>query len=350
MVESKRADPAALAVDQEKQIFDLKQLLEISRSLNSTLDYSILIDSILYTCMAQMMVTKACMFTRKTMDATSFSLHRNYKGFELDHRFEYQIPEDHGLIRFLESEYACYAPRELADEFGSSIGLDCLFSLDPSLVIPLKAKGRINGIIVLGDRIDEAPYSDYEREYALNIATMASIAINNAFLFEMTTTDMMTKLKMKHYFQTVLSERMERAVELETPLSVVMMDVDNFKRFNDTYGHTVGDVALKAVAAAILGHVRDDDVAARFGGEEFVIMLWNADLGAAAKAAERIRAAVESVRVDCPTGSCVGVTISCGVARFVPELDEDVDTLIDRADRAMYRSKQDGRNRVSCAV
>lgn len=343
-------DVDTIDVEYERQLFDLKQLLEISKSLNSTLDYSTLIDSILYTCMAQMKVFRAALFAKKTLDASGFSLRRNYMGFDIDRREDFFIPEDHELVSLLGGEHACYTMPDLRERLNSFAGLEALLYLDPSLVVPLKAKGTVVGIIVLGERIDKRVFDRYEREYALDIAVFASIAIHNASLFEMTTTDMMTKLKMKHYFQTVLTERIERSIELETPLSVVMMDVDNFKRFNDTYGHTLGDAVLKAVAGAVLAHVRDEDVAARFGGEEFVIMLWNADIDAAASAAERIRAAVEAVRVECPTGSCVGVTISCGVARFVPELDEDADTLIDRADRAMYRSKQAGRNRVSCAV
>lgn len=340
-------DSIVQPVDPEKQIFDLKQLLEISRSLNSTLDYSILIDSILYTCMAQLKVTKACLFTKKTLDSSSFSLHRNYKGFDLERRCEYQIHEDHAMIGLLENEFSCYTPGELSARLGGEEGLECLFTLVPSLIIPLKAKGQVSGIIVLGERIDDSPFTAYEREYALNIATMASIAINNSCLFEMTTTDMMTKLKMKHYFMTVLAERMERASELDTPLSVVMMDVDRFKRFNDTYGHTAGDVALKGVAGTILSHIRDDDVAARFGGEEFVVLLWNTDAREAVGVAERIRVAVEGLQLECSAASCLGVTISCGVAPYLPGHDRSAESLVDRADRAMYRSKQAGRNRVS---
>jgi len=86
---------AASCVDLEKQIFDLKQVLEISKSLNSTLDYTILISSILDTCMGQMMVIKAGLFAKKGLDSRNFSLHRNFQGFDLDHKLDYIIPDDH---------------------------------------------------------------------------------------------------------------------------------------------------------------------------------------------------------------------------------------------------------------
>ncbi len=336
----------ACCIDQEKQIFDLKQLLEISKSLNSTLDYTILIDSILFTCMAQLKVLKAGLFAKKGLDSTCFSLHRNYKGFDLDHNAEYVLSEDHEIIRLFSRKYACYTLEEIRAELGSLDGLEGIANLEPSLIVPLKAKGVINGIILLGERIDESEFDQYEREHIINIAVLASIAINNAFLFEMTTTDMMTKLKMKHYFYTTLLERMEAVSETNTPLSIIMMDIDYFKKFNDTYGHSCGDAVLKRVAKTIGECVRSMDIAARYGGEEFVVLMADTDLPEATYAAERIRQAVADVATEYE-GLQLHVTISCGVARYNPDRDISAKSLIDRADRALYRSKQEGRNRVS---
>ena len=275
----------------EKQIFDLKQLLEISKSLNSTLDYNILIESILYTIMGQMKVLKAALYAKKGIDSTRFNLHRNYKGFEIEHDHDYSIAEDAPAMRLFARETRCWTLPELRERLGSLGGLEPLEPMGPCLVVPLKAKGVVNGLILLGEQIVNDGFSDYEKEYLLNIAILAAIAINNAFLFEMTTTDMMTKLRLKHYFYTVLHEKMEESAFSEKPLSVIMSDIDFFKKFNDTYGHTCGDEVLKQVAKLIQGQIRSIDVAARYGGEEFCVLLPDTDLQAAAQIAERIGAA-----------------------------------------------------------
>lgn len=342
------SDIDTIDVEYERQLFDLKQLLEISKSLNSTLDYPTLIDSILYACMGQMKVFRAALFAKKSLDSPGFSLRRNYMGFDLERHEEFFIPEDHELVRLLERDHACHTMDDLRGRVGTLSELDALERLEPSLVIPLKAKGNVVGIIALGERIGKDGYDRYEREHALNIAVFASIAINNAYLFEMTTVDMMTKLKMKHYFHAVLDERLEQAGHSGSPLCLLMLDIDHFKRFNDACGHTCGDAVLKDVARVIRENIRDQDIAARYGGEEFAVLLSGTEASVAWRIAERIRKAVAAVRVECGGGS-LSVTISSGVAVFDPRRDLDSKGLIDRADKALYRSKQDGRDRVTMA-
>ena len=332
----------------EKQIFDLKQLIEISKSLNSTLDYPILIDSILYTCMGQLKVLKSAIFTRKDFDVPDFTLHRNFKGFELEHNTEYVIPENHDVVRFLSQNSRCFTMEELEDIFGCCDGLAALKRLEPSLVVPLKAKGLIMGIIVLGERIDGEAFSESEKDYLLNIAMLAGIAIHNAFLFEMTTTDMMTKLKMRHFFLTNLIERQEEAAVSEKHLAIIMMDIDHFKNLNDTYGHTCGDYVLKQVSRIILKSVRQMDLAARYGGEEFIVLLPDADGKTAKSVAERVRKGIEKQLFEYDNHQ-FNVTISIGVAEYDPARDVTANKFIDRADKALYYSKQNGRNMVNLA-
>jgi two-component system, cell cycle response regulator len=339
-------DMAALREEYEKQLFDLRQLLEVSKSLNSVLDYHILIDAILFNVMGQMKVLKAGIFAKKGLDSTRFSLHRNYKGFEIQHGVDYSIAEDHPIIKLFNRQYGCYSLEDLRQRMGSFAGIEGIASLGPSLIVPLKAKGVVNGLLAVGDKIDEEGFDVYEREYALNLAGLAAVAINNAFLFELTTTDVMTRLKMKHYFYTVLLERMAESSSSPKPLSVVMIDIDYFKRVNDTYGHSCGDAVLKQVARVIQGNVRGNDLAARYGGEEFCILLPDVDLERARQASERLRAGIAAT----PTlyeGKSLSVTVSLGVAQYDPARDLSGKYLIDRADRALYASKQEGRNRVS---
>jgi len=343
-------DDSSLSPEEyERQIFDLHQLLEISKSLNSTLDYPILIDSILFTLMGQMKVLRAGLFAKKNLDAPSFSLHRNQQGFDLKHDVEYSIAEDHPLVGLFSRAYGCLTLQEIEKNLGSLTGLEALAALDPCLVIPLKAKGSINGILAIGERIEGNEFSAYEKEYVLDIAMMAAIAINNAFLFEMTTTDMMTKLKMKHYFYTVLLEKMEQSALDNSALSVVMIDIDHFKDFNDTYGHSCGDIVLKSTAIVIQENVRAGDLAARYGGEEFCLLLPDADGPLAVAISERIRKSVEKNLISYE-GKYLSVMVSLGAAQYNPVLDISAKALVDRADRAMYQSKHEGRNRVSLSV
>mgnify|MGYP005841576447 CR=1 FL=1 len=333
-------------VDYEKQIFDLRQLLEISKSLNSTLDYAILIDSILFICMAQMKVIKAGIFTKKGLDSEEFVLQRNFKGFDINLNKDYAIHEQHPLIKLFSERYGCYTLDDIHAAIGPLEGLEHIEALDPSLIVPLKAKGQINGVLILGERIDKTAFDPYEREYLLNIATLAAISINNAFLFEMTTTDMMTKLKMKHYFYTVLQDRYGNNEIPHKGFNIIMLDIDFFKRFNDTYGHACGDLVLVAVAKTIAEHVRSTDIAARYGGEEFVILIAEDGQDTAIRIAERIRQAIESMETEFE-GQKLKITVSCGVASFNKTIDTNPRLVVERADRALYQSKQQGRNRVT---
>ena len=330
----------------ERKIFDLKQLIEISKGLNSTLDYNVLIDSILLTCMGQMQLMKAGIFTKKEISRDVFVLHRNYKGFDLKHSIEYEILPESPFLRYLENNFRCYELKEIVELVKDDHSFKTLKVIDPDLIVPLKGKGELNGIIILGARINVEGFSQSEKEFLLDIASLAGIAIQNAYLYEMATTDMMTKLKIHHFFQAALINERERAIHNDTPLSVIMIDVDHFKDFNDTYGHTCGDLVLMNVARLIMESTRQRDVAARYGGEEFSIILPNTALKEALEVAERIRKSVEDSRILCNEKK-LGVTISLGVAQFSPDRDGDSRSLIERADRAMYKSKLDGRNVVS---
>ncbi len=320
----------------------------MSKSLNSTLEYNVLIDSILLHVMGQMRVLKAGLFAKKGLDSSSLTLHRNYKGFEIEHGVEYSIAEDHPVISLFSRQCGCYTLDDIAQRLGSLDGLEGITALAPSLIVPLKAKGTINGLLVVGDKIGDEDFDVYEREYALNLASLAAVAINNAYLFEMTTTDMMTRLKMKHYFYSVLIERMSEAVSSKEPLSVIMIDIDFFKKVNDTYGHSFGDAVLKNVARLIQGCIRGIDLAARYGGEEFCVLLPGADLERTVAVAERIRTAVAEAETSYENRT-LAVTVSLGVAQYDPERDHSAKSLIDRADQALYASKQNGRNRVSAS-
>ncbi|MFC1669982.1 diguanylate cyclase DgcA [Spirochaetota bacterium] len=330
----------------ERKIYDLKQLIEISKGLNSTLEYNTLIDSILLTCMGQMQLLKSGIFLKKGIDYNDFTLHRNYKGFEIDHSREYELVHSSKLIKFIEDKEKSFTLIELEEHVQDEKSLSILRLLEPLLVVPLISKGTLNGIIILGERINKVDFTELEKDFITTIASLAGIAIHNASLYEMATTDMMTKLKIHHYFQTTMIDEVERARKYKRPLSLIMLDIDNFKNFNDTYGHVAGDLVLEKVAQVLKDNIRLMDVAARYGGEEFAVILPKTDINATIIVAERIRKSIESEMVFYGDKE-LSVAVSVGVTQFDSEFDKNKNDFINRADKALYISKKNGKNMVS---
>lgn len=180
------------------------------------------------------------------------------------------------------------------------------------------------------------------------IAHQIAIAIQNANLYEQAITDGMTKLFIHRYFQARMDTEIKRAIRYETKVSLIMLDIDHFKKFNDTYGHPVGDLVIKRVAEELRHAMRDNiDIAARYGGEEFAVILPETDLDGAFLLAERFRKYIEDMTVF-HENLKLNVTISVGCAEF-PSNADTKESLIDIADKALYASKQGGRNRVTSA-
>jgi two-component system cell cycle response regulator len=156
--------------------------------------------------------------------------------------------------------------------------------------------------------------------------------------------DALTGLYNRHYLQLHLPRLHGRAMESGRPLGLIVCDLDHFKAVNDGYGHAAGDAVLREVAMRLAAGVRTPDLVTRFGGEEFIILLPDAGLEAAAIIAERLREAVAASPVDLPGGG-VPVTASFGVSTVL--WDEcNAETAIRRADAALYKAKRQGRNRV----
>jgi diguanylate cyclase (GGDEF)-like protein len=160
--------------------------------------------------------------------------------------------------------------------------------------------------------------------------------------------DRLTGLRNYAYFMDRLTEERERADRRDRELSLIMLDIDRFKDFNDRFGHLSGNQLLQNIARIITDCVRADDIVARYGGEEFAIILPDTPLETAVEVAERIRKKIESqFFFGDRRNPRVRKTISAGVAAYPAQADDEIE-LIDRADRALYMAKQEGRNRVVC--
>ena len=160
-------------------------------------------------------------------------------------------------------------------------------------------------------------------------------------------TDHLTGLASRRAVLEHLEEELRRFRRYRESFAIVLCDIDHFKQFNDTHGHDCGDLVLQAVADLLIGGGRKIDIAGRWGGEEFLILLPSTDLKGATEAAERLRAAVEAFRIDYD-GTLLKITMSCGATAWGSD-DDDHDLFIKRADQNLYRAKEQGRNRVVAA-
>ncbi len=291
----------------EKKIYDQKQLLEISKALNSTLDYNYLIDAILNICLAQLQTLNAAIYLAPDVDADHFTLDSSHKGFDISDK-----------------------------------------DMKLKMIIPLNAKGKVNGLLVLGEKMTMTDFLESEKDFLTILASLAGVAVENSRLYELSTVDMMTQLKIHHYFQSKLREEMDRCRKKGTKLALLFTDIDKFKVFNDTHGHQAGDVVLIEVAKKLIQSARKNDIPARYGGEEFCVVMPGADLQEGFEMGEKIRKAVEAQVVENPNGGDpLRVTISVGVTEFYPT-DKNNKELIERADKALYQAKHGGRNQTVC--
>ena len=175
------------------------------------------------------------------------------------------------------------------------------------------------------------------------------IKILNQFrmIEKLTIVDQLTAIPNRRGFDNRLDMEWTRAMRENTLISILVMDIDKFKIYNDTYGHQQGDVALRAVAQTLERSLsRPGDFAARWGGEEFVVLLPNTDMNGAENISERIRLKISGIIIPCADGTETRVTVSIGVNMQAPGRDSSRDGFIEEADKALYKAKEAGRNRV----
>jgi diguanylate cyclase (GGDEF)-like protein len=223
-----------------------------------------------------------------------------------------------------------------------------VYGLRRTLAAPLTSDDGVVGAIVLSHRTGDA-WSATTRRLLSGAADEASAALARAYSHRdaeaRASTDALTGLPNRRYFDEFcgLLARRRRSGDA---VGVLMIDIDRFKALNDTHGHATGDQVLRAVAGAIVSAVREDDVPARFGGEEFVVLLRNPGLDIAFEVGERVRSAVAGL--DLAGLDVPGVSVSVGVA-VSGHPDQPIDELIGLADQALYRAKRAGRDRVVAA-
>ncbi len=222
-------------------------------------------------------------------------------------------------------------------------------------MVPLSHRGKLLGSINLCShdplRFTQVHASDFLAHMGVIASFCIENVVNRAALLRSGFTDVLTGWHNRRYLTVRLNEELARARRDRTRLVCLMLDIDHFKRVNDTWGHAAGDVVLQELAQRIESQVRASDVAARYGGEEFVVLLPCTEVASASKLAERIRSAVAAEPVVLPNGETVTITASIGIAEVSPGAnDTDLktlgDSLIARADVALYAAKSAGRDQI----
>ena len=325
-----------LILHYERQIFNLRQLLELAKSFSSVLEYTTLVESLLYICLTQMHVVSAGIFRLEKGGSMSmvFSLENNFVGFDLKPNKAYQFYFDDPILQCLYKDCRPFSIEELIRRVKVSEGLDLMKSLGVSVVVPVAYQRKIGGLLVLGERLDETEdaFSVEDLQQLSDISILAGICINNTDLINQASTDMLTGLKQRHFFYSLLELKLSHPAETDEFIAVMMIDIDFFKRFNDVYGHACGDFVLQRIA--------------------HLMMLTNVDEENVHKIAERIRDMVEKddivydgLHMQCTIS--IGYTVLNLNAIKTSRYSASPAALVDKADKAMYESKRNGRNRVT---
>ena len=222
-----------------------------------------------------------------------------------------------------------------------------LFKKGYFVSIPLMIEKEVVGVLNIND-VDQDPFNVDDLDFILNLSEFIAMSISNAVLYEqankLAVTDGLTGISNRPSVEKSLQIEFERSKRYNSPLSLILLDVDHFKDVNDTYGHQKGDEILIAFASLLKKACRANDIAARYGGEEFLMILPQSNAQGAFKIAERVREEMMKISF---TGneSNFAVTVSCGVAEFNKDY-ESINKLITVADRALYEAKNGGRNKT----
>jgi diguanylate cyclase (GGDEF)-like protein len=225
------------------------------------------------------------------------------------------------------------------------------------LCVPLAAQGETLGVLYIEDRImdpdgatesPEASRANLQR-LAAAAGERISLALANlklrAILRDQSIRDSLTGLFNRRYMEESLVRELHRAARKNRNLALVMMDVDRFKNFNDTFGHPAGDMLLREIADVLKSRVRAGDIACRYGGEEFAIILSETDADGACICMEKVREEIKALQLHYRGQALGSITVSAGVAVY-PGQGDNAEELVRAADTALYRAKSEGRNRV----
>jgi diguanylate cyclase (GGDEF)-like protein len=332
----------------KRKVYDLHNLVEASNEIYSILNFRQLLNSALLTVIGQVGVQSAFVLMYDQKKRSYSQIYQ--KGFRAKEIQKIKFKVDSPLVKYFTRHNAPVYIKQLnrQKEFVSYV--QKLKELGIFILAPIMYSGRVQGIIATGEKLYGTEFTQTDFELFHVLVNIISISIENSLHYEavknLSLTDEMTNLHNYRSFISRLKEEINRAKRNKSDISLVILDIDHFKNYNDTLGHQAGDEALREVGKVLRKTVRDEDIVSRYGGEEFCIIFPGIAKEGITSLCERIRIKIEKhkfykEKVQ-PTGS---LTISLGGATF-PKDAGDMHTIIQKADEALYRAKHLGRNQM----
>ncbi|MBD3223112.1 MAG: diguanylate cyclase [Caldithrix sp.] len=333
----------------KKRTYEINNLLEISNKIYSILKLDHLMSSALLILVGQIGCQKAFALLYDETESKYSKLYT--KGLADDSNAGFALDPDSPIINHLKQNRKTIETEKLVKHARIKDDISRLRNEDIEILAPVFFNQEMIGIIGIGNKLYDSDWNEYDIQIVNILINIISVSIGNAKLYEdtiqLSLTDGMTKLYNYRYFDERLKEEMSRAERSQQPLTMMMLDIDYFKNYNDSLGHQAGDDAIRTVAWLIKHNVRESDVVFRYGGEEFCILLPGMPRDSVYVLAERIRKQImnqpfykEEVQ---PKGK---LTISIGSATY-PDDSAHEKELVEKADAALYKSKERGRNKFT---
>jgi diguanylate cyclase (GGDEF)-like protein len=334
-LQRRAAELESLQLKQRARLDELSTLREVATIVNQESDFGIIAEKVLELLNGLLEPLEATIFLREE-DKPRMKAFAQFTGGKV-------VTGRKVLTRTI--------PDFRLSEFESHSVVCRVHGQELHAIVPLKVDEEIRGVLLLIFPTDARPEEDQVAEFnrtrrhvLLQISHHISLAVKTKHLHTKAVVDGLTRLYSRSHFNSQLQAAVELSLRSRDTFSLILVDIDHFKKVNDTHGHATGDVILQRVAGRMQRSLRKYDLAFRYGGEELAVLLPRTRMKQATRTAERLRSIIEEQRFRGADGKLIRVTVSLGVAQFEPT--DDADSLFGRADRRLYRAKELGRNRV----
>jgi diguanylate cyclase (GGDEF)-like protein len=331
---------------------ELHTLDEVGRAIISSLELKTVLNIIMEK-IRELVQSEA--WSLLLVDEETGELHCSVAvGEHADHLRQFNVKFGEGVAGWVAREGKPVVIHDVSEDprFFNEMEMDLGFKPRSILCAPLETRGKVLGVLEVINKKGEGGFTDRDLNLTTRLAGFAAVAIENARLYHqaklLTMTDELTHLYNSRFFNQFLDSEVKRCERYDSNVSLIFLDLDHFKDINDQYGHLIGSKLLQEAADVLREGLRDVDVVARYGGDEFLVILPETKIDEASRVAKRMRADFDDKTFLAADGVNVRVTASFGVSSF-PEFSSSKEELIRMADKAMYRVKNADRNGVFVA-